>query len=103
MMAQYEGKSRTSFTASHFSHPSTYGVVRGTQMRFGESYKTIRVLRCLVWVVTSSGSWIDVELAGQQIDHGGEVSNGTVTASLCLGGLHQAVDPLDQPIGNLAV
>lgn len=61
------------------------------------------VLRCLVWVVTSSGSWVDVELAGQQIDHGREVSDGTVPASLCLGGLHQAVDPLDQPIGNLAV
>jgi hypothetical protein len=33
------------------------------------------VLRCYVWVVTASGSRVDVEFAGQQIDHGLEVSD----------------------------
>ena len=61
------------------------------------------VLRCLVWVETTSGGRTEVELSGDEIDDGGEVSNGAIAASLCLGGLYEAVDSLDETIGDLAV
>ena len=61
------------------------------------------VLRCLVWVETTSGGRTEVELSGDEIDDGGEVSNGAIAASLCLGGLYEAVDSLDEAIGDLAV
>jgi uncharacterized membrane protein YtjA (UPF0391 family) len=61
------------------------------------------VLRCFVWVETTSGGRTEVELSGDEIDDGGEVSNGAIAASLCLGGLYEAVDSLDETIGDLAM
>ena len=61
------------------------------------------VLRCLVWIETTSSRQSEIELAGQQVDDGLEVSGRAVAACLCLGGLHQAVDALDQAIGDSAV
>src|SRR4051794_16940293 len=61
------------------------------------------VLRCLGWVETSSSGQFQVELAGEEVDDGLEVAAGSVTASLCLGGLHETVDSLDQSVGDFAV
>ena len=62
-----------------------------------------KVLRCLVWVETASGGQAEIQLSGDEIDDGGEVSKGAITASLCLGGLYEAVDALDETIGDLAM
>ena len=62
-----------------------------------------RVLRCLVWVETTSGGRTEVELSGDEIDDCSEVSNGAIASSLCLGGLYEAVDSLDETIGDLAM
>jgi hypothetical protein len=62
-----------------------------------------KVLRCLVWVETTSGGQTEVKLSGDEIDDGGKVSNGAIAASLCLGGLYEAVDSLDESIGDLAM
>ena len=56
-----------------------------------------------MWVETSLRGQPEVELSGNQIDHGLEVSDRAVAARLGLGGLHQAVDALDQAVGDLAV
>jgi NAD(P)-dependent dehydrogenase (short-subunit alcohol dehydrogenase family) len=61
------------------------------------------VLRCLVWVETTSGGRTKVELSSDEIDNGGEISNGAIAASLCLGSLYEAVDSLDETIGDLAM
>src|SRR3954447_731327 len=61
------------------------------------------VPRCLIWVETSLCGQPEVELPGDQIDHGLKVSFRTVAARLGLGGLHQAVDAFDQAVGDLAV
>ena len=68
-----------------------------------EMDKESSVLRCLVWVETTSGGRTEVELSSDEIDDGGEVSNGAIAASLCLGGLYEAVDSLDETIGDLAM
>ena len=60
------------------------------------------VPRCSEWVAWLSRQ-SEVELAGEQIDHGLEVSRGAVAAGFGLGRLDQAVDALDQPVGDLAV
>ena len=61
------------------------------------------VLRCLVWVETTSGGRTKVELSSDEIDNGGEISNGAIAASLCLGSLYEAVKSLDETIGDLAM
>ncbi len=61
------------------------------------------VHRCSGWAVMMPCRQRKVEFAYQQIDHGFEVSYGAVAASLCFGSLHQAVDSLDQPVGDAAV
>ena len=61
------------------------------------------VLRCLVWVETTSGGRTEVELSGDEIDDCGKVSNGAIAASLCLGCLYEAVDSLNETIGDLAM
>ena len=61
------------------------------------------VLRYLVWVETTSGGRTEVELSGDEIDDSGEVSNGAIATSLCLGGLYEAVDSLNETIGDLAM
>src|SRR5208283_5837668 len=61
------------------------------------------VPRRLGWVVTCSRGQPQVELAHQQVDHRLEVADRAVAAGLRLGGLHQAVDALDQAVGDLAV
>ena len=61
------------------------------------------VLRYLVWVETTSGGRSEVELSGDEIGDGSEVSNGAIAASLCLGGLYEAVDSLNETIGDLAM
>src|SRR3954462_5460704 len=45
----------------------------------------------------------EIELSGDQVDHGLEVADRAVSARLGLGGLHQAVDALDQAVSDLAV
>jgi hypothetical protein len=44
-----------------------------------------------------------IELSGDQVDHGLEVADRAIAARLGLGGLHQAVDAFDQAVGDLAV
>ena len=61
------------------------------------------VLRCLVWGETTSGGRTKVELSSDEIDNGGEISNRAIAASLCLGSLYEAVDSLDETIGDLAM
>ena len=61
------------------------------------------VPRCWAWEETSSCGQPEVELSGDQIDHGLEVSCRAIAARLGLGGLHQAVDAFDQAVGDVAV
>ena len=69
----------------------------------GENQKIFLVPRCSAWVETLLRRYPEVEFTRQQIDHGLEVSDRAVAAGLGLGGLHQAVDALDQAVGDLAV
>src|SRR6478752_487934 len=51
------------------------------------------VLRCLAWVATISVWKHEIEFGCEQVNHGFEVADCAVTASLCFGGLDEAVDP----------
>src|SRR4051794_17948575 len=66
-------------------------------------HSSLLVPRCLGWAVTASRWQLQVELPGKQVHHRFEVSHRTIAACLGLGGLHQAVDALNQPVGDLAV
>src|SRR5208282_5188034 len=68
----------------------------------GSLFHEKRVPRCSEWVAWLSGE-SEVELSGEQIDHCLEISRRPVAARFGLGGLDQAVDALDQPVGDLAV
>ena len=69
----------------------------------GENHNIFLVPRCSAWVETLLRRYPQVEFTRQQIDHGLEVSDRAVAAGLGLCGLHQAVDALDQAVGDLAV
>src|SRR5208337_3534324 len=80
---------------------------RRTAVDYADSLKDLSdthfpVPRCSEWVARLSGQ-SEVELAGEQINHCLEISRRPVAARFGLGGLDQAVDALDQPVGDLAV
>jgi hypothetical protein len=56
-----------------------------------------------VWVETSLRGQPEVELSGDEVDHGLELSDRSIAPRLGLGGLHEAVDALDQAVGDPAV
>ena len=45
-----------------------------TLSRLAKSKGCLLVLRCLVWIETTSSRQLQIELAGQQVDDGLEVS-----------------------------
>ena len=64
--------------AAHFEDSDPF---EGSLMTFhhredvhGRGIGFILVLRCFVWVVTTSSGQLQVELSGEQVDHGREVS-----------------------------
>src|SRR5271154_3804201 len=61
------------------------------------------VPRRLGWVKMCSRGQPQVEFASEQVDYGLEVADRAVASGLRLGRLHQAVDALDQTVGDLAV
>ena len=85
------------------AHIADLGLEIETSNAARERLQCFLVLRYLVWVETTSGGRSEVELSGDEIGDGSEVSNGAIAASLCLGGLYEAVDSLNETIGDLAM
>ena len=81
---------------------ASVGLIWKTLKQLGLTLKK-RVLRCLEWVATISIWQHEIEFTGEQVDHGFEIADRSIAASLRLGGLDEAVDALNQAIGDPAV